>query len=123
MECAVEFTNEFEQWWDTLTADEQIDIAATVELLEKRGPNLPFPYSSNITRSRHSHMRELRVQHKGKPYRVFYAFDPRRVAILLLGGKKAGNNAWYNKFIPVVDALYDQHLLEIGSEQDTNQRG
>lgn len=68
-------------------------------------------------------MRELRVQHKGKPYRVFYAFDPRRVAILLLGGKKAGNNAWYEKFIPVVDALYDQHLLEIDSEQDTNQKG
>ena len=88
MECQVEYTDEFEQWWDTLNTAEQIDVAAHVELLEKKGPHLPFPYSSGINQSRHSRMRELRVQHRGQPYRVLYAFDPRRVAILLLGGIK-----------------------------------
>lgn len=57
-------------------------------LLEAKGPQLPFPYSSGIEGSRHEHMRELRIQSGGKPYRVFYAFDPRRTAILLIGGKR-----------------------------------
>ena len=55
-----------------------------VELLAEHGPSLPFPYSSGIATSRHRHMRELRVQHEGRLYRVLYAFDPRRAAILLL---------------------------------------
>jgi hypothetical protein len=52
-------------------------------------------------------MRELRVQHQGRPYRVLYAFDPRRVAILLIGGDKTGNDRWYEKFVPRADRLYD----------------
>lgn len=58
-------------------------------------------------------MRELRVQHKGEPYRIFYAFDPRRVAILLIGGCKSGENRWYEKFVPKADSIYDNHLIEI----------
>jgi hypothetical protein len=61
-------------------------------------------------------MRELRIQHSGKPYRVLYAFDPRRVAILLLGGTKAGDDRWYEKSIPEADALYESHLEELRSE-------
>lgn len=116
MECEVEYTDEFGLWWESLTAAEQEDIAAYVELLEKRGPQLPHPYSSGINGSKHSHMRELRVQHQGRPYRVFYAFDPRRMAILLIGGDKTGNKRFYDEYIPVADSLYDQHLLEIANE-------
>jgi hypothetical protein len=61
-------------------------------------------------------MRELRIQHSGRPYRVLYAFDPRRVAILLLGGTKAGDDRWYEKYIPEADALYESHLEELRSE-------
>jgi hypothetical protein len=71
MEWLVECTNEFGQWWDTLIEDEQIRIAAHVSKLKQRGPNLPFPYSSGISGSRHDHMRELRIQSGGKPFRVF----------------------------------------------------
>lgn len=120
MECEVEYTDEFEQWWETLNTDEQIDVAASVELLEKKGPNLPFPYSSGINQSRHSQLRELRVQHRGRPYRILYAFDPRRVAILLLGGDKTGKKGWYRKWVPIADTLFDHHLLEIKNEQNTN---
>ncbi len=84
MEWLVEYTDEFGDWWAMLAETEQISIDAHVRKLEQRGPNLPFPYSSGINGSRHAHMRELRVQSGGRPLRVFYAFDPRRAAILLI---------------------------------------
>ena len=112
----VEYTDEFEEWWLTLTEEEQISVAATVQLLEKRGPQLPFPHSSGINGSKHTHLRELRTQHEGRPYRTLYAFDPRRAAILLLGGDKTGDDQWYEKNIPVADRLYDEHLNELKHE-------
>ncbi len=110
MEWEVEYTDEFEDWWSGLTEAEQEDIAAVVELLEAKGPNLPYPYSSGIKNSRHSHMRELRIQHAGRPYRTLYAFDPRRTAILLIGGDKTGNEGWYDEYVPIADRLYDEHI-------------
>jgi hypothetical protein len=91
-------------------------IAAVVALLEEYGPSLPFPYSSRIKSSKHKHMRELRIQHAGKPYRVLYAFDPRRTAILLIGGDKTGKNRWYEEMIPVADNLYIQHINSLKAE-------
>ena len=61
-------------------------------------------------------MRELRVQSGGSPLRVFYAFDPRRSAILLIGGDKTGNDRFYQEFVPRADALYDEHLEELRKE-------
>jgi hypothetical protein len=61
-------------------------------------------------------MRELRVQHQGRPYRVLYAFDPRRVAILLIGGDKTGNDRWYEEFVPRADRLYDRHIETLKQE-------
>jgi hypothetical protein len=80
MPCEVEYTNEFEAWWNDLAEDEQDAIFEKVRLLEDYGPRLPFPHSSGVTSSRHGHMRELRIQCGGEPYRVLYAFDPRRMA-------------------------------------------
>ena len=116
MAYEVEHTDEFEEWWVTLAEPEHIEITATVELLTEKGPTLPFPYSSGIESSRHSHMRELRIQIGGDPYRIFYAFDPRRTAILLIGGNKVGNDRFYDEFVPVADALYDEHLCELAKE-------
>ncbi len=84
----VEYANEFGEWWDSLSEDEQVSVDASVRLLEAKGPVLGFPHSSKVIRSRHGHMRELRTQHEGRPLRILYAFDPRRVAILLIGGVK-----------------------------------
>ena len=114
MSYEVEYTDEFEEWWNEISEDEQDSVAVKVELLERLGPQLPHPHSSGIQGSRHSHMRELRIQHQGEPYRVLYAFDPRRMAVLLLGGCKAGDDRWYDKMVPVADNLYDEHLKEIG---------
>ncbi|HEY5302411.1 MAG TPA: type II toxin-antitoxin system RelE/ParE family toxin [Acetobacteraceae bacterium] len=112
----VEYTDEFGAWWDTLAEDERVRITASVGLLERRGPNLGFPHSSGISGSRHGHMRELRVQVGGRPIRVFYAFDPRRVAILLIAGDKTGRDDFYARLIPLADRLYDEHLAEIAAE-------
>lgn len=112
----IEYTDEFEGWWETLTEGAQIDVDTVVGLLQECGPNLPFPYSSGVTGSRHSHMRELRVQHQGRPLRVLYAFDPNRSAILLLGGDKTGNNRWYKINVPIADRLYAQYLEELEQE-------
>lgn len=71
MTWEVEYTDEFERWWDSdLSEGEQDEIAAVVGLLERKGPQLPFPYCSGITGSRYSHLRELRIQYGGNPYRV-----------------------------------------------------
>ena len=75
-----------------------------------------MPHSSGIEMSRHNQVRELRIQHEGRPYRVLYAFNPRRAAILLLGGDKTGNNRWYDDFVPRADAIYDRHLLELEND-------
>ena len=116
MNWLVEYTNEFGEWWEDLKENEQNSVAAYVQMLEVHGPSLTYPYCSGITGSRYSHMPELRVQHQGRPYRVLYAFDPRRAAILLIGGDKTGNDQWYAEYVPVADELYDEHLQSLRKE-------
>ena len=109
----VEFTDEFEDWWNSLSETEQGRVDARVQLLMERGPNLPFPFSSQIKTSRFPEMRELRAQAGGDPLRILYAFDPRRTALLLLGGDKTGDERWYEVNVPIADRLFEQHLKDI----------
>jgi len=104
-------TNVFVEWYGGLTESEQESVQRVVGMLEEAGVALPFPYSSGINGSRHSGMRELRIQHAGQPYRVLYAFDPARNAILLIGGRKTGSgNRWYVQAIRLADRLLDEYL-------------
>lgn len=112
----VEYTDEFESWWITLSEEVQDSIDVVVGLLENKGAGLLFPYSSGIGQSKYRHMRELRIQHRGEPYRILYAFDPRRVAILLLGGNKGGDDRWYVESIAKADRLYEEHLAELNKD-------
>ena len=72
--------------------------------------------SCQAMKPRYGHMRELRVQSGGRPIRVFYAFDPRRVAILLIGGDKTGNDRFYDQYVMMADKLYDEHLETLQKE-------
>ena len=108
----------FKAWWNGLTEGERISVERAVLLLEERGPHLPFPYSSGVSGSRHSAMRELRAQSQGHPYRVLYIFDPRRVALLLVGGDKTGDDRWYEKNVPLADQIYDNYLVEMEEEDN-----
>jgi hypothetical protein len=116
MAWEVEFTEEFEGWWGNLTEDEQVSVSALILVLQEKGPSLKRPYSGIIVSSKFMNMKELIVQHQGEPYRVLYIFDPRRHAILLLGGNKTGNDRWYEENVPKADKVYEVYLEEIKKE-------
>ena len=107
MAWEVEYTDEFEAWWNELPIEQQTTINTAVILLEDQGPHLEFPHCSEVKASRHSRMRELRIQIQGRPFRVLYAFNPKRAAILLLGGDKTGDDRWYEVNVPIADRLYE----------------
>ena len=111
----VEVTDEFLEWWRGLSEPERERVGGCVKRLIAYGVNLGYPYSSKVFSSRHGRMRELRVRGE-LPLRVFYAFDPRRVAILLIGGNKAGNPRFYDEYVPLADRLYDQYMAELRRE-------
>ena len=114
MAYEVEFTAEFEEWWHRLTADEQESVDFSVRLLEERGIHLKRPHADTVNRrSRYPNLRELRCQHEGRPYRILFAFDPRRVALLLIGGDKTGKPNWYDEFVALADKIYERHLKEL----------
>lgn len=112
----IEVTDQFEQWWDALSVEEQQTIDAAVGLLEQRGPGLGRPLVDTVKGSRHANMKELRAG----TIRILFIFDPRRVAMLLLGGDKRDRwQEFYAEMIPIADNLFDEHLAELESEGAT----
>jgi hypothetical protein len=112
-----EYTDEFGQWWADLSVGQQAAIAARVELLSSSGPALGRPAVDRIHSSKHQNMKELRTALDGA-LRVLFMFDPRRHAILLLGGDKTGRwNEWYAEAVPLADGLYDTYLKELKQEE------
>ena len=116
MPWEVEYTDQFGGWWEGLSVEQQEALDDRVMLLAEVGPGLGRPVVDTITGSRHANMKELRAS-QGGALRVLFAFDPRRQAILLLGGDKSGRwNEWYRRAIPEADELYDSHLEELRAE-------
>lgn len=112
----MEVTDEFSDWWDGLTVDQQESLTDRVVLLAERGPNLRRPVVDRIQSSRHHNMKELRAS-QGGALRVLFMFDPRRQVILLIGGDKSGEwNTWYESTVPLADDLYDKYLDELQKE-------
>lgn len=112
----MEFTDEFEVWWVGLDAGEQDSVDFVVLLLIREWPVLPFPYSSDVSGAKKHDVRELRIQHQGRPYRVLYVFDPRLHAILLIGGDKTGQDRWYEEHVPLAEQIYSKYLQELKQE-------
>ena len=112
----VEVTDEFVDWWNGLTVDQQVSLTDRVDLLAERGPDLGRPVVDRIHSSRQHHMKELRAA-KGGALRVLFMFDPRRQVILLLGGDKTGEwDSWYEWAVPLAEDLYDTYLAELRNE-------
>ncbi len=112
----VEYTEQFGAWWGSLDHGRQERVAAAVELLEEHGPALGRPIVDSIKGSRHQNMKELRP--RGGHLRVLFAFDARRVAVLLLGGDKTGRwSRWYAEVVPLADLLLDQHTQTLTKER------
>lgn len=112
----IEATDQFEEWYNALDDDDLESVTAAVNRLEDHGPALRRPFVDTIKISRHANMKELRPL--GGNLRILFAFDPRRSAILLLGGDKSNRwSDWYKKMVPVADALYDEHLEDLRRER------
>ena len=111
----VDSTDDYDSWFAGITGEEQERIVAVVRLLRQDGPALGRPFIDRIEMSRHANMKEVRVRH----IRILFAFDPRRQAILLLGGNKEGKwDSWYDEQVPRADALFDRHLAKVWAELD-----
>jgi hypothetical protein len=104
-------SGEFEAWFLALTDADGRGHWCGSGLLEARGAALGFPYSSAVQGSKFA-LRELRVQSAGHPLRVIYAFDPKRQAVLLLGGDKTGDDRFYERIVPKAEEIWMQYLKE-----------
>jgi hypothetical protein len=118
MAWEVEASDEFKDWYESLDEAERASVAENVDMLEVYGPALGRPYADTIRESRYPNMKELRVQHQGKPYRILFAFDPRRRAYLILGGDKTGDANWYVEVIRRAEGIYTLHLKEIERQRE-----
>ena len=111
----VELTAKAEKWYMALDDHDAHRMAAAFDELQRRGPALGRPFVDSIKGSRHHNMKELRSV--GGHLRALFAFDPRRHAVVLLGGDKSGNwKGWYDRNVPQADKLYDRHLRSLGKE-------
>ncbi|MFM7134576.1 MAG: type II toxin-antitoxin system RelE/ParE family toxin [Planctomycetota bacterium] len=119
----VELLPEFAEWWRGLPEDARQAVSHDVKLLASAGPMLRRPFADTVRGSRYPNMKELRTMHLGRQYRTFFAFDPRRCAIVLVGGDKTGDARFYERMIARADALFEAHLARIdGGDRGFNER-
>lgn len=104
-------TDEFETWYLSLEADETRAVNRLVDLLAEAGLRLGHPYSSAVKLTRYP-IRELRHRSTSHPLRIFYAFDPARNAVLLVGGNKKGDDRFYERMVPIAERVWEQYLRE-----------
>ena len=96
--------------WITQLDDAKGAIYKNLLILKEIGPALGRPYVDAVKTSRFSNMKELRIQNKKRVFRIFFAFDPDRKAILLIGGDKKGDKRFYQRLIPIADNLFESYL-------------
>ena len=106
-------TDEFGEWYGALDDKHRASVRRVVDLLEQQGLTLGFPYSCDLKGSRYP-LRELRTKSSGRYLRVFYAFDPMRNAVLLLGGDKTGRSKFYEQHIPKAEKVWEDYLADTG---------
>lgn len=111
----VEGTDEFVEWYRGLPNGLADAVDAAVELLMQLGPALGRPHADTLKGSRHANLKELRIGYRGDAYRVLFAFNPLRTAILLLAGRKS-DRKWYKRAIAMAEKLYERHLEELKRE-------
>ncbi len=105
------FTDEFGEWFDSLSEDEQGDVLDVVRKLEVKGVALGFPHCSAVEGAGEP-LRELRPRQGRSPLRPLYAFDARRDAVLIVGGNKAGDARFYRRLVPVAERVWREYLAE-----------
>ncbi len=120
MNWVVEFHEDFEPEFDALANEVRKRILARISLLEAFGSELGRPHADTLNGSRHSNMKELRFNAADGVWRVAFAFDPRRFAILLVAGDKSGSSEsrFYKQLIKTADDRFEAHLAQLKTGQE-----
>ena len=114
----VEIADEFEPEFDALSEDVRTEILALSRLLQRFGPHLGRPRVDTLNDSRHRNMKELRFRAADGQWRVAFAFDTKRKAVLLVAGDKSGGSEkrFYHRLIHKADDRFDAHLTRLKKE-------
>jgi hypothetical protein len=115
----VEIGDEFEPEFDELHEKVQTEILALTRLLQRFGPQLGRPRVDTLNDSRHANMKELRFSAADGEWRVAFAFDTKRKAVLLVAGDKSGvtERRFYRELIRKADGRFDAHLARLKKER------
>jgi hypothetical protein len=115
----VEIGDEFEPEYDALPDEVQDELLAMTRLLQQFGPQLKRPHADTMNGSRHANMKELRFKAADGIWRVAFAFDPKRKAVLLVAGDKSGvsGKRFYRELIKKADDRYDYHLARLKKKE------
>lgn len=120
MTWSVLFHDDFDTEFAALDDDLQDELLAHAKLLEEFGPNLGRPTVDTLKGSKHANMKELRFAWHSEVWRVSFAFDPKRQAVLLFGGDKGGadQRRFYRRLVAVSDERYDSHLAALATTKE-----
>jgi hypothetical protein len=112
-------SSDFDEWFGDQNEDAQVEIIAKVELLKLLGPALGRPHADTLNGSKHANMKELRADTGHQVLRIAFAFDPERIAILLVAGDKSGlsQRRFYKRLIARADELFDAHLARLKAKR------
>ena len=116
MEWNIIFEPDFRVWFYQQEQELQEEIFSVLSLLRESGPALGRPRVDTLEGSSVKNMKELRIQYKGEPWRILFAFDPKRQAILLVGGNKTGDKRWYKENIAIAERRYQNYLENLKEE-------
>jgi hypothetical protein len=116
----VEIVDEFEPEFDALQKEVRVEVLALSRLLQQFGPSLGRPRVDTLNGSRHANMKELRFSAAGGEWRVAFAFDTKRKAILLVAADKSGvgQKRFYRELIRRADTRFDAHLARLKEERN-----
>lgn len=119
MSWTVRFADEFDPEFEELSQSVQDELLAQAKVLEQFGPQAGRPRVDTLNGSKHANMKELRFDADGGVWRVAFAFDPQREAILLVAGDKSGGSEarFYRSLIKRADARFDTHLVALKAKR------
>ena len=125
MNWTVLFHDAFDAEFEALVEELQDELLAHAKLLAEFGPHLGRPTVDTLKGSQHANMKELRFSWNGQVWRLAFAFDPQRQAILLVGGDKGGTDQrrFYKRLLTLADARYDAHLGTLSQPSKESKHG
>ena len=106
-------TPEFENWYLNQDEDAKTHILRDIKILSEIGPSLGRPLVDTLKNSKITNLKELRVQSNGRPFRIFFLFDPKRNAVMLIGANKEGKKKFYQTMIGIAEKIYFRYLKEM----------